>query len=142
MPKGERKIVRNKFVALAFALFLFAAGTSTGYSAPQPQRSAADQEKIEALNEAYRNGLLTQAEYDAKLKVLNAAAASPSAGNGRSEAAPAPADFGTMKTVDLIDPMFNMVAYTVTIPANWRYEGTVLHGPGCDGNEYAGRALR
>jgi hypothetical protein len=39
--------------------------------------------------------------------------------------------FGPMRTVEIWDPMFNMVAYTLSIPQNWNFEGTVLHGPGC-----------
>src|ERR1700689_1045192 len=41
------------------------------------------------------------------------------------------AGFGPMRTVEIWDPMFNMVAYTMSIPQNWNFEGTVLHGPGC-----------
>jgi hypothetical protein len=43
-------------------------------------------------------------------------------------------DFGPTKTVPIIDPMFNMVAYTMQIPANWEFEGVVLEGPGCQGH--------
>jgi hypothetical protein len=46
-------------------------------------------------------------------------------------ATPPATDFGPMKTVEIIDPMFNMVAYTLSIPKSWNFEGTVLHGPGC-----------
>lgn len=46
-------------------------------------------------------------------------------------AAPAPSGFGPTKNVEIIDPAFGMVAYTMTIPASWKFEGTVLHGPGC-----------
>jgi hypothetical protein len=165
--------MKDKFARLALALFILSAGMPVACNGQKSRPPAADQQKIEALNDAlrnglltqqeydaklkelkagqqkietlndaYKNGLLTREEYDAKLKALNAAVASPSAEEGNLEAAPAPADFGPLKTVEVFDPMFNMVAYTVTIPANWRYEGTVLHGPGCDGNEYAGRAFR
>jgi hypothetical protein len=37
--------------------------------------------------------------------------------------------------------MFNMVAYTLSIPKNWNFEGTVLHGPGCI-VEWASMAFR
>lgn len=52
-------------------------------------------------------------------------------GTASGVAGSAAADFGPMTTVNIIDPMFNMVAYTVSIPKSWRFEGTVLHGPGC-----------
>ena len=41
---------------------------------------------------------------------------------------------GGMKQVQVVDPQFNMVAFTLTIPANWSFEGAVLTGPGCDGD--------
>jgi hypothetical protein len=64
-------------------------------------------------------------------------AGSPSTGNASSASPLAPAaagganDFGPTKQVEIIDPMFNMVAYTMQIPKSWNFEGTVLHGPGC-----------
>ena len=77
-----------------------------------------------------------------------AAGAAPSAGVGKTEsapstnaAAPAPDGLGPMKTVQIIDPMFNMAAYTGQVPQNWNFEGTILHGPGCM-SEYTGTVLR
>jgi hypothetical protein len=35
------------------------------------------------------------------------------------------------KEVQIIDPNFNMVAFTMTIPAGWNFQGTVLLSPGC-----------
>jgi hypothetical protein len=35
------------------------------------------------------------------------------------------------KQVQIIDPNFNMVAFTMTIPAGWNFQGTVLLSPGC-----------
>ena len=69
---------------------------------------------------------------------VSAAGAAPSAGSASGGAAPAPTDFGPMRTVNIFDPMFNnMVAYTLSIPKSWNFEGTVLHGPGCGGEEVA-----
>jgi hypothetical protein len=62
----------------------------------------------------------------------SAPAGSPaSVAGGSSAAAPSPTGFGEMRTVEIWDPMFNMVAYTISIPKSWNFEGTVLHGPGC-----------
>jgi hypothetical protein len=69
---------------------------------------------------------------------VNAAGVAPSAGSASGGAAPAPTDFGPMRTVNIFDPMFNnMVAYTLSIPKSWNFEGTVLHGPGCLSEEVA-----
>jgi hypothetical protein len=57
---------------------------------------------------------------------------SAAAGTENGAGAPAAANsFGEMRTVEIWDPMFNMVAYTISIPKSWNFEGTVLHGPGC-----------
>jgi hypothetical protein len=63
-------------------------------------------------------------------------ASGSTSGGGSQSAAKAggpvpPAGFGPMRNVEIWDPMFNMVAYTVSIPQYWNFEGTVLHGPGC-----------
>ncbi|HUK31538.1 MAG TPA: hypothetical protein VLV89_10525 [Candidatus Acidoferrum sp.] len=65
----------------------------------------------------------------------------PSAGNTPSTTVAMAADLGSLKTVEIVDPLFNMVAYTLQIPTSWQFEGTVLHGPGCIG-DYAGTAFR
>jgi hypothetical protein len=58
-------------------------------------------------------------------------ASSTSTVGGSTAVAAAPGDFGPMRTVEIWDPIFNMVAYTISIPKSWNFEGTVLHGPGC-----------
>jgi hypothetical protein len=40
-------------------------------------------------------------------------------------------DFGPLRQVEIFDPVFNMVAYTMSIPKSWNFEGTMLRGPGC-----------
>jgi hypothetical protein len=63
-------------------------------------------------------------------------ASGSTSGGGSQSAAKAggatpPSGFGPMRTVEIWDPMFNMVAYTMSIPQNWNFEGTMLYGPGC-----------
>lgn len=70
----------------------------------------------------------------------SAAAAIPPAINMHASAAPAGA--AGLKTVQIVDPMFNMVANTMSIPNDWQFEGTILHGPGCGGGDYNGTAFR
>jgi len=150
------------FAALPLALLLLGMGASTAKDATQSQGGAANQQKIEAVKEAYKNGLLTpqeyaeklralgvavpptlqerrqsldeaykngllsREEYEAKVNALNAEAVSGSGSGDQPEE-----DFGPTRTVPIIDPMFGMVAATMEIPANWNFEGVVLHGPGC-----------
>jgi len=71
------------------------------------------------------------------------AAGSPSSpASGSNTAAPTPDALGPMKTVQIFDPMFNMEANTLSLPANWQFEGAILHGPGCGGADYNGTAFR
>jgi len=51
--------------------------------------------------------------------------------------------FGPTRQVEVRDPFYgNMVAFTLVIPKDWVLEGTVLHGPGCNGNYYQSIAYR
>jgi hypothetical protein len=58
----------------------------------------------------------------------SASAATTPADSGGGAAA---TDFGPMKQVEIFDPVFNMVAYTLSIPKSWNFEGALLRGPGC-----------
>ncbi len=44
----------------------------------------------------------------------------------------ATAGAGKTQQVKIMDPYFNMVAFTMTIPAGWNFQGVVMTGPGCD----------
>jgi hypothetical protein len=46
--------------------------------------------------------------------------------------APIAADQG-LTTADIIDPAYNVKAFTITIPAGWKFQGTVIPGPECSG---------
>jgi len=47
------------------------------------------------------------------------------------------ASFGPTKTVEVTDPFYNNItAFTITIPKDWFFEGTIIHGPGCNGMDY------
>jgi len=139
--------VRHKFVAFVFAALFFAAVIST--SAGQEQ--ASPQQKIDALNGAFKNGLLTRAEYDARMKQLNAAAALQDAlRNGlltRDEyaaklralqagatAATDPFSNSEMRTVEILDPGLQMRAGTQQVPADWKFAGIIDRTGGCHSN--------
>jgi hypothetical protein len=101
---------------------------SSGGGGVDPQRKA-------ALDKAMKDGLLTQAEYDAKLRALTAAppaetrvSAAPTTVLAASP--PAAASTGVRKEA-IRDPGFNMTAFDVTVPANWKFEGTFVPGSSC-----------
>ncbi|HUA15221.1 MAG TPA: hypothetical protein VMG31_07975 [Verrucomicrobiae bacterium] len=51
--------------------------------------------------------------------------------------------FGSTRQVEVRDPFYNnLVAFTIVVPKDWVFEGTVLHGPGCSGMVYQSIALR
>ena len=57
--------------------------------------------------------------------------AATGASSSENNAAAGVTDFGPLKQVQIFDPVFNMVAYTLTIPKSWNFEGALLRGPGC-----------
>src|ERR1035438_8508967 len=93
------------------------------------QPPAPDPQKIAALDDALKNGLLTQKEYDAKLKALNA--------SGSSTVRPAASTPGKvkistrMRTVEVQDPVFGIIAFRMQIPEDWKFEGAMLRNPAC-----------
>lgn len=41
-----------------------------------------------------------------------------------------------LTTVPIIDPAYNVKAFTITIPAGWKFQGTVMPGPDCSDIPY------
>jgi len=90
----------------------------------QLKGGAVDPVKKAALDDAMKNGLLTQQEYDAKLRALASATASAP---GTSMAS------GGKKTLAVVDSVFNLPAFKVTVPADWTFDGAVLRSECGDG---------
>src|ERR1022692_3839126 len=102
--------------ALVVVFIAFRAVPSTGQQ--QPQGPAADQEKLAALQDALNNGLLTQQEYNAKVKALHLPAEEPYSG--------APV---ATKTASIFDPTLRGLLFTTyTIPADWVFQGDMIQG--------------
>jgi hypothetical protein len=89
------------------------AGLGVVHSQQQGQTPSTKEQKMAALKDALKSGAITQEEYDAKVARL-------------SSSGPAPQIAWT--TVSVIYPLFKMPAFTVTIPADWSFEGAVLRG--------------
>ncbi|HEY0701185.1 MAG TPA: hypothetical protein VGD60_00315, partial [Candidatus Acidoferrales bacterium] len=51
-----------------------------------------------------------------------------------TDASPAPASGSS--SVSISDPVLNMTAYTLTIPARWNFEGAVVQGSSCMSNPF------
>ena len=115
--------MNNKFSALIFAAAFFAAAISSTYS----QQPASNQEKIAALQEMLNSGLLTQQEYDAKVRALSAPAEESNSG--------AP---GATKTAGIFDPTLGGILFkSYVIPADWVFQGAMTQGTGCNAGAYA-----
>ncbi len=98
---------------------------SSGPSAVDPQKKA-------ALDKARKEGLLTQEEYDAKLRTLDAAPANTSSTPSTVfAAAPAASTSAGVRKEAIRDPTYNMTAFDVTVPANWKFEGAYVPGNSC-----------
>ncbi|HUJ33218.1 MAG TPA: hypothetical protein VLY23_18195 [Candidatus Acidoferrum sp.] len=116
--------MKHKFAAFAFAVFLASAAMPTAYGRQEPQRSAADQQRIDALNDAYRNGLLTQDEYQAKLRELNAGSA--------PGAAPQPDAPISTRPVGIFDPALGVNYLNARVPSDWLYLGGLMRETSCE----------
>jgi hypothetical protein len=109
------KVPFATMIWFAVLLLVQAAG---GQQAARP--SASLQEKIAALRELRDSGVLTEQEYQAKVHALQGdrSAPAPTAHVGRV------AWSGT-NTVEAVDPHFQMTAFTLQVPAGWRYAGEI-----------------
>jgi hypothetical protein len=125
-------LTTRKIAALVVAI-LVVIGMSRGCGSEKPRYSAADQQKLDALNDAFKNGLLTQDEYKEKLKELNASAEADSADSDdddNRDKGGAKTSGGT-KMAEITDPAWGIVAYRIEIPADWKFEGTILRNDEC-----------
>lgn len=84
--------------------------------------------KKAALDDALKNGVLTRQEYVAKLQALKDGSTrevASTVGGGSASSA--------NKTVAVVDNLFNMSAFRVTIPSDWTFDGAVLRSACGDG---------
>jgi len=79
-----------------------------------------DQSPPPPRNEAYRNGLLRQQEYDARRRELSAGAVAPDSG---------PAT-GT-KMVRIFDPIVGLDYSRMMLPSDWVFQGGLVQGSSC-----------
>ncbi len=122
--------MRTKFAALILAGIVLAAGVSSIYAHEQwQQQSDANSEKIAALKEAYRTGLISQQEYDAKMRELNGAGGqqAPSASGG-SQTPNVPV---TMRMARFPDPNLRMDFARLPVPTDWNFQGGLMQWTSC-----------
>jgi hypothetical protein len=103
--------------------------------------SADDKQKLAALLDAYTSGVITKADYDARVAAVKANAANgkattpaPAAASSPSSASAVGADemSGPRQVKYITDPSFNgMQAVAVSIPAKWHFQGTLFQAGKC-----------
>jgi len=114
--------MKYEFAAWAFAAFLFTAGSSAARGQQQPSQGAtAEQQKIDALDEAFGNGSLPGQEYEAKLRELD-----------RGTAIRQMNWAGGTKRVQIDDPALGLTYFTLTLPEDWVFQGGMVHGTSCN----------
>ncbi len=120
---------------LAYFAFIAIFALLTVLSARAQQKSnlsADDQQKLTALLDAYTSGVITKADYDARVAKIKAAAK-----DGASHSAPAAGgasddSSGARQVKYITDPSFNgMNAVAVTIPAKWHFQGVLFQAGNC-----------
>ncbi len=124
----------KKHIPTAALTLLAAVATLSCTHHPKAPMSDRDRQKATALNSDLKNGLITQAEYDAKVSQM--AEAKPPAETSSAAPPEKPDENGgvKMKIVAIWDPVFNMPAFKMSVPADWSFEGLVLRASACNPN--------
>lgn len=127
---------RTSPIAACIVLAALAAG-SAAFAGQNPHPPVTLQEKIAMLRQLRDSGVLTEKEYEAKVQELQASSQpAPRAATAAPSASASPAQSGAIawpgtRTVEAVDPVYQMTAYTLDVPANWKYAGTIARGNGC-----------
>jgi hypothetical protein len=130
----KEMVMKHKIAMMAGLALVVLIGAGALYSQQKTHTSAAQQDKIAALQELRDSGVITAQEYESKVKALQASppAASP------TSATSAPAHFAKIasgtRRVDAADPTYQITAFTMEIPADWKFAGTIARPPGCHGH--------
>jgi len=127
---------QNVFIAVAALSLMMCSRPMIGQ-----QGSAASSlrtQQLNSLKQLHDNGLLTDAEYQAKLLALRASgSAGPQAiaSGPSSSLAALMAENVAMRSVEIDDPgMGGMRAAALQIPADWKFGGSIVRTGGCHGN--------
>jgi hypothetical protein len=126
-------MMKHKIAVMAGLLLVVLIGAGVLNSQQKARPSAAQQDQIAALKELRDSGVITAQEYDSKVQALQASApaASPSATSQ-------PAHFAKIasgtRRVEATDPTYQITAFTMEIPTDWKFNGTIARPPGCHGH--------
>jgi hypothetical protein len=106
-----------KLKATWVTVFALGAVFAAYASGQQPASSSSStQAKIEALQELRDSGVLSEQEYEAKVNALQGGSSGPSAST-------APFVWPGVRSVEADDSTFQMVAFTLAAPSDWKFAG-------------------
>jgi hypothetical protein len=129
-------VMKHKIAVMAGLALVVLIGAGVLYSQQKVHPSAAQQEKIAALKELRDSGVITAQEYDSKVQALQAS--SPAVPASPASGASQPAHFAkissSMRRVEATDPQYQITAFTMEVPADWKFNGTIVRPPGCHGH--------
>lgn len=122
-----KEIVMKHKIAIVPGLVLIAI-ISSGvlYSQPKSQSSPGQQDKIAALKNLRDSGVVTEQEYDAKVKTFQVSIPAASA-----SAHAAKISWSSTRKAEIIDPQYQITAYTLEVPTGWKYAGAIARDPWC-----------
>jgi hypothetical protein len=92
----------------------------------QKTLSSADQAKVAALKDLRDTGVITAQEYDTKIQAIQAAAPAPAKSSSHAKIS-----WSSTRKVEIPDPQYQMTAYTLEVPAGWKYAGVIARDQGC-----------
>ncbi|MGA3210291.1 MAG: SHOCT domain-containing protein [Terriglobales bacterium] len=118
--------MKHKTALLAAVAAVILAGLAAACNQQKKAASAAQQKQLATLKDLRDSGVLSEEEYQVKSQAI--IAATPPV---QSESV-----FGSVlgsgtRTVEITDPVLNMTAETLVIPADWKFAGTVARIPNC-----------
>jgi hypothetical protein len=115
-------IMKHKIAVLAILALIVFISSSVDCSQYKSNTSAAQQEKIAALKDLRDTGVITEQEYEAKVQVLQASAPAAQA---------AKVSWSGTRKEEVVDPAYGMTAFTIEVPAGWKFAGMILRPGGC-----------
>jgi hypothetical protein len=125
-------ILKYKFAVVFTLALIVLISASVACSQSKSHSSAGEQEKIAALKDLRDTGVISAQEYEAKVQVLEASAPPAQA---------AKVSWSGTRKEEVVDPAYGMTAFTIDVPAGWKFAGMILRPGGCHPPPYPAAGL-
>jgi len=124
-------LTKYKLAVLAGLALVVLVGAGVIHTQQKSRSSAAQQSKIAALKDLRDSGVITAQEFDSKVQTIQAAPPEESAPAHDAPAHEGKSSWSSMRKADIPDPQYQMTAYTLEVPSDWKFAGTIARDPGC-----------